>query len=496
MRQAFHILKKDVRYLWIEILVALTAAGLLAFTGVRQVFWLTHPHQGSGIGGMLLPYLLPLAWWTLIARAVHAETLVGDRQFWPTRPYAWQSLLAAKALLMLLFINLPLLVAQAAIVMANGFSLRSQLAGLLWTQLLVLVAFDLPVAAVAALTTGVVQYFVTLLIAFAGAVLLSTQLMGVAMAIGGGTWGPVEWTHTYYSLLVMSIAALAILAWQYRTRRTAPARVLAAAMVVILALGAPFSWTTAFAMQSRFSRRHIDESSLHAGLWANHQWAARALVNRDGSADLHIPLELTGAPGDMTPRFDGLDVTIEGAGGAVWNKNETPRSQLSVTGQLIALQTKVDGAFYQKVKDQPVRVRGYLYLTLFANERVSQLPFDRRWRTVPGMGMCLASGGHGAPYFLGYVSTFRPPSDLLTIMFDTGKDELWKWKANVPVVTPSYSPFPAELSLDPVTPHVAYSTSAKPLDAVTVVSLEPLAHVRAAVAIDGLRLADYEVRLK
>ncbi len=37
-----------------------------------------------------------------------------------------------------------------------------------------------------------------------------------------------------------------------------------------------------------------------------------------------------------------------------------------------------DGAFYRKVKDEPLKVRGSLYLTLFCNRRTAQVPFGDR----------------------------------------------------------------------------------------------------------------------
>jgi hypothetical protein len=396
---------------------------------------------------------------------------------------------------MLLFINLPLLIAQAAILKAFGFSLSAQLAGLLWTQVLLTVAFDLPVAAVAALTTGLVQFLLSILIVWVVAMALSMGPIRFGLALGGGLGAPggMGWTGNYYSLLLISVAAAAILLWQYRTRRTLPARVLAGVVVVILALGAPFSWSTAFAMQSHFSRQHIDESSLHVGLFNRLKWATRALVNRDGTVSLHIPLELSGVPGDLVPRTEGLTVKIEGAGGAVWNKNETPWAEVSTTGQLIALQTTLDGAFYQKVKDQPVRLRGFLYLTLFGNQRISRVPFDNRPRPVPGLGICSASGGGDAPYFLACNSTFRPPSELVSVDFE-GRQTDESGYARLRMH--SYSPFPAELSLNPVDPFIQWSTFKGRLVAATVVSLEPVAYVRAALAIDGLRLADYEARLQ
>src|SRR5689334_15107338 len=118
MRQAIHILTKDIRHLWIEITASLVAAAILGATGVLQSYWLTQPGLTRMLAGTLVNFLLPLGWWTLIVRAIHSEALPGDRQFWATRPYSWKSLLAAKALLVLLFVNLPLAIAQAAIVRA------------------------------------------------------------------------------------------------------------------------------------------------------------------------------------------------------------------------------------------------------------------------------------------------------------------------------------------------------------------------------------------
>jgi hypothetical protein len=87
MRQALHIFKKDVRYLWYEI--AITLALVVMFVGFRWI-----------------EFILPIAWCYLAARVIYAEPLPGDRVFWITRPYAWKSLLAAKALFILTFVNL------------------------------------------------------------------------------------------------------------------------------------------------------------------------------------------------------------------------------------------------------------------------------------------------------------------------------------------------------------------------------------------------------
>jgi hypothetical protein len=198
------------------------------------------------VAAFFVSFLLPVSWWMLIVRAVHGETLTGDREFWPTRPYAWKSLLAAKAMFILLFVNLSILAAQASILQAHGFHLRSELASLLWNQVLLTAALFLPVAAIGALTTGMVQFLLIGLVTFAILLLLSLRFSLFATTIAGGNWGPIEWIRLSYTLAVVALAALAILIWQYARRRTIAARVAAGAVVIAVSLGAPFSWTRHF----------------------------------------------------------------------------------------------------------------------------------------------------------------------------------------------------------------------------------------------------------
>ena len=105
MRQTLHIFKKDVRHLWFEIAAAITVVVAFGFTGARRALWLADPLTNRTAAWTMVLILLPLTWWTLIARVIHDEALPGDRQFWITRPYSWKSLLGAKALFILAFIN-------------------------------------------------------------------------------------------------------------------------------------------------------------------------------------------------------------------------------------------------------------------------------------------------------------------------------------------------------------------------------------------------------
>lgn len=491
MRQALHILRKDIRYLWIEISAALLAVGLFTFTAARPSEMWNAPLPRT-VASFLMQFMLPFAWWTLITRAVHAEPLIGDRHFWPTRPYAWRSLLAAKAMLFVLFVNLPMLIAQTIVIAAHGFSPAHEISGLLWSQVLLAIGVILPIATIAAVTSSVVQFLVLGLVAFVCVMLLSMRFLVFASLMAGGGWGPMEWIHTSYSLLLAAIAAPAILIWQYARRRTVAVRAVTVGAVVALVIGTPFSWNTAFALQQRFSPNAQAGASIRAGYYSDFQWMTRALVERDGRVSLHIPLQLTGMAEDMQLEPQGLGADIEGAGGATWRCDPEHRANVSRTGQLITLLTTVDGAFYRSVKDQPVRVHGFLYATLYGNRHVTKVPFTDRPQSVPGLGICAASSGKGAPYFLTCSSVFRPQPDLVSVRFEEGARETSNYGANRLL---SYSPFPAEFGFDPVNGYFSYSIYRGRLDAVTVTSVEPVAYVRIPLAIDGLVLVKYEKTL-
>lgn len=493
MRQAIHILKKDVRHLWIEIVVVLAVTGLFAFIHTNQAFWQSKTELPQTVAAFFAGFLLPAAWCTLILRAVHGEPLTGDREFWPTRPYSWKSLLAAKLLLIALFVNLPLLAAQTFILLAHGFPLGSQVTSLLWNQLLLTAVVFLPVAAVGALTSGLVQVLLLALVVFVGALFLSLQLRIFAAAFAGGAWGPMEWINSYYTLGVLALAVPAILLWQYANRRTTTARIAAGVLTLVVILGAPLSWTRAFAIQERMSRQPSAGMALRAGWSTNFQWMTRALVRAGRSVELNIPLQLNGLSDDLFAKPEGLGFSIEAPGGAIWHSAPGTPHNFSATGQLVSLRTYIEPAFYRAVKDQPVTIRGDIYLTLYGNRRDTKVPIHGPTMLAPGMGLCTATGGPPATYFLSCDGGMRPRSARVMLTFEPHPRVQSDFGFRFP---PSYSPFPAELSISPLSHADAYSTYQGPLDAVTISSEEPVAYVRAPLLIEGLRLGAYESVMK
>jgi len=158
MRQALHIFKKDVRFLRGEIALVLILTALLLL-GNNEL-------------------LVILAGNYAIARLIHAEAIPGHNQFWITRPYRWKSLLGAKVLFILIFVNLPFFVAQCCMIVMQSFSFAESLPGLLWSQILMIFCLSLPVAALASLTSGMIPFLLSEFIVVA-AVGVSQGLLGV-----------------------------------------------------------------------------------------------------------------------------------------------------------------------------------------------------------------------------------------------------------------------------------------------------------------------------
>jgi hypothetical protein len=122
MSQALHIFRKDVRHNRLQI---------AAYALILTLFVIIEPMVATGIRISnpvlpllisLLKFLIPACWVVIIVRVVHAEALVGDRQFWITRPYRWQSLLAAKTLFIALVLVVPYLAMQCFMVAHAGLA--------------------------------------------------------------------------------------------------------------------------------------------------------------------------------------------------------------------------------------------------------------------------------------------------------------------------------------------------------------------------------------
>jgi hypothetical protein len=386
------------------------------------------------------------------------------------------------------------LVADGVIVHAYGLPFWTELPGLFWSQVLLAIVFVLPIAALSALTSGFVQLIFAVLTPCV--IALGVAIVAPEVVLGGFLGGS-EWVKAYYAFLVVSVAASAILIWQYAMRNTAAARSVAVAAGILAVLGMTLiPWSAAFRIQSWLSKQRVDQSLAHVDFDSGNRWLTRAVIEGGDRVRVELPVNITELPPGVIAKPEGFSVQLQASDGTMRQADQLPLRVASNMGQAFSLQASIDGAFYRKVKDEPMKVRASLYMTLFGNQKTVSVPFRDRSVPVAGVGVCSASGGaNRQSYFLICSSAFRYPPVLVSYRFvKSAKGSAQDvWSATQPRAI-SYSPFPAELGISPVSQDFTFSTVSVPLSEARVNTVEPLAHIRRNFEIDNLRLSDFEVR--
>jgi hypothetical protein len=186
MKQVLAIFRKDARHLWPEILASLAAVGALVLTYPQQwragaygnvagTSFFGNPANPIGFVASCFIFLVPVSWFILVARMVHTERLIGNTQFWLTRPYEWPKFLAAKLLFLVTFVYAPFLGAQCILLAEAGFNPLSYFHGLFFNLIYTSCILILPFLALSVLTPN----FGKLTLVLLGVILF---IAGVAIA--------------------------------------------------------------------------------------------------------------------------------------------------------------------------------------------------------------------------------------------------------------------------------------------------------------------------
>jgi hypothetical protein len=357
MSQVLHIFKKDARHLWPEIVIslALTAAFVrVSFGGVSNF--------NGGNSSNLLPLfravlgaLVPVGWWVLAARVIHDESLVGESQFWVTRPYQWQELLAAKALFLAVFLYLPIFIAQVVLLQAAGLHPFAHLPGLFYNLVLLTGVLVLPIAAIATVTSNFARLVLTLLGAVAYLGLIIWALTFVHPPDQFSLPNSYEGKLTFSLFFLVSLLVIVL---QYATRRTWRSR--------WILLGLPFlviACSVAWPIQTIV--RHLYPPLAGAEpppvqLTFDPDPDRQSSVNPSHERtriDLYLPLTVSGISSDSAIQNQGAQVSIESPNGLRWHSKwqnvskyyrpDTSRSFIDIP---------IDEKFLDHVKSTPVTV--------------------------------------------------------------------------------------------------------------------------------------------
>jgi hypothetical protein len=462
MRQAIHIFKKDIRYLRLEICLFI---GLAALFGWRDYDW-------SEI-------LLPVTAVFFIVRLIQAETIPGDTQFWITRPYRWRSLLAAKLLFILSFINAPVLVARIIIIERSGFPLAFEIVPLLWSQLLMIVGFCLPVAALAAVTADMVTFvfsaLVLLIVGFFG----PAELPSIGILHRGtetAVWPEgVEWIRLGFFLSIVILTSGVVLFLQYRARQTKLSRVLGLALLafgILSSLSIPPTFATE--LHARFSARPSFVSQVRVEVGAMPRKFAAARRDR---VQLSIPMDVTGIPAGVDVRMDAASVTLEAADGQKVAAFTIPGRNVTGSGLAFDDILFVDPTFFfASERKQPLKLHGTAYITVFGNRRSTTVTFTQGPQNVADGLSCYVNDISGQ---LHCRSALRWPRLLVDAKVRDETEHFW------PLI--SYSPFPSGMELNYVEEH-RVSGPPRHNPQATILTMEPLAHFRIDFSVADFQL--------
>ena len=391
MKQTLHIFRKDIRHYWPELAVSLALMGGFARDDIRS--WRT----GEGavaVGGWffspdmlfgLTVILLPIAWMLLIVRGVQGEPLVGDRQFWVTRPYEWSKLLAAKVMFVLVTINVPLLVLDWFLLHRAGFAVAPHIGGLLWMQLLMTVVLLLPVATLATATATVAPLGLAIL-------LVLLYLIGVsyiASKIPGASFG--FWTESVQGALYLATCVIVILL-QYARRRTALSRVAILALgavVLLFVVATPYGRLVAqrYPQLGPGQPPPVELVLLPPLQTKGPQYGG----NEEKEITIQLPLGVSAIQQNSVVAVNGQLAEVADARGTRWNSGWQPRGAFLFPGQK---QTEAVFSVKRRLLEQmgasPLTVRISLALTVYEEKNSREFITPEGWFALPEVGLCSA----------------------------------------------------------------------------------------------------------
>ena len=394
MGQVLHIFRKDTRRFWPEILVSL--AVLLAFLAVTPRLW---PYDRlNGINhfaqqlSMVLNFLLPVSWWLLLARCVHAESLVGENQAWLTRPFRWPELLTAKALFALVYLWLPLWIAQCVLLHLAGFAVIPFAGDLFYDTCLIAAFIVLPLFAIATLTANFARMTLTLL----------GVLLGLIGMMTLGAWRhsnevtiPFQPSHLNVLLWPWLALLIAAIVLQYKRRQAAWARAL---LLVPLVTGGLFValHVTAPDVDGVYPKAAAPLLKVDFAPTEKMQTLAyQQPYGKREQIEIHLPVVISGVPDGTATKLDLYQVTLD-AGSVHWESKWLSTYGYYVPGEEPGrLRVLINRDVYDGLRGQKVDLHLTFALSGLRAGDSSERVIGAREFAIPYDGICSLQQGNG-----------------------------------------------------------------------------------------------------
>jgi hypothetical protein len=388
MKQVLHIFRKDTRHFWPEIVASIAIT--LAFVLVTPSTWKIIDDQllqsRITIISTTLNILLPISWWLLIARVTHAESLVGENQFWLTRPYEWKRLLAAKVLFLAAWVAIPFFLAQMLIVAQAGFSPASYIPGLLLSAGLGLTILGVPLFALAAVTPNFARMTITLL---AIVLALAAFSFGASTINFGVASAAVPYQDDQLILGVLLIGSVVAIVLQYASRKVWVSQAVLAAIPLVIGLIA-----YSFARQSLVDRGYPVSAKPHMQMSfapdADHVVKASTPI-RTQEVWVEVPLRFSGVEDGYAAVTRNIRFSMTAADGSQWTSPWNMMEARSLPGsQAVPVNIRMPRAVFDRFKSAPVILHLAFAINRMQADANSTMPLPDGEFMAPGVGFCTA----------------------------------------------------------------------------------------------------------
>lgn len=383
--QPIHIFRKDLLHLWPETLVVLLL--FVAFCWAAPSGWSGSQYVGVAalLAAFLKFFLMPVSWLVVISRLIHDEPLVGDRQFWTSRPYHWAKLLAAKAIYLGVFLYLPFLLMQVFLLKRAGLYPTTVIPALLHNLLLLTAIIVVPLAAIAAVTAT----FARMLLSTIGAVIY-LLIVGLGLLYLVFRRMPPPGLESWVLALVV-VLPLAALVYQYATRRSSITRAMLLGtplLVAVLLVILPATALIRHAYPLAASATDPKLAPVSAELLPKTA-PAGALRVGNGMVEVGLPVATSGIDEQSNYTVKGSAVTLDAAG-VHWTSPYLNQFGTEINayrpGLLVPVAMPLD--VFSRVKATPTDVHlslavDHLKLDPASTWKATAEPF-----AVPGHGRC------------------------------------------------------------------------------------------------------------
>jgi hypothetical protein len=308
MNAILHILRKDFRHHWRE-------AAMFVFACVAWTWQIANPSSLQFFREReLFPILLFGIWFLITVRVVQGESLLGDREFWMTRPYRWPQLMAAKAIFLVLCLNGPLLLAEIFLLLHAGLPLTvSTFGSLLFLQLEFAVFLTFPAAALAAVTESLVQWVLTIL----GLLLFALMLSWLPWQSLPTTLAGQENVASYLGAAIIIPALAFALFWQYARRRAWQSRL--ALLLAVLAVPVIIAIATTSSLRNiAYPERSGEQLPFHLSMTDKDGGHEYLQSTSSSETTIGLPLTATFSDANTILNANGYRVTLTGDNGWHW----------------------------------------------------------------------------------------------------------------------------------------------------------------------------------